>query len=229
MRKEIAILDYKLPIEHIGFIMDGNRRYANKCAVSLKEAYSLGLKVFFDVIAICLEKKVISATFYALSFDNLIKREKNEIEVIYDLAVMQLRKNRDFFFEHNIKIKFIGLLHKLSPECQNAIEELEEVFHVVKKVSLTVFILVAYDPKKDLSMIHEKIEKSENGAVSSLRIQHIDLIVRTGGSNRLSGFLPFQSIYADLVTLNVFWPEFQRKNLLRIFSFYQKSKKNYGK
>jgi undecaprenyl diphosphate synthase len=228
MRKEIAILDYKLPIEHIGFIMDGNRRYANKYAVSLKEAYSLGLKVFFDVIAICLKKKVISVTFYALSFDNLIKREKNEIEVIYDLAVMELRKNRDFFLEHNIKIKFVGLLYKLSPECQNAIEELE-VFHVVNKIPLTVFILLAYDPEKDLSMIHEKIEKSENGAVSSLRIQHIDLIVRTGGSNRLSGFLPFQSIYADLVTLNVFWPEFQRRNLLRIFSLYQKSKKNYGK
>ena len=79
MRKEIAVLDYNLPIEHIGFIMDGNRRYAHKYAVSLKEAYSLGLKVFFDVISICLKKQVVSATFYALSFDNLIKREKNEV------------------------------------------------------------------------------------------------------------------------------------------------------
>lgn len=228
MRKEIAVLDYNLPIEHIGFIMDGNRRYAHKYAVSLKEAYSLGLKVFFDVISICLKKQVVSATFYALSFDNLIKREKNEVEIIYDVAVMQLIKNRDFFLEHNIKIKFVGLLHTMSAECQKAVEELE-FFDLVKKASLTVFILVAYDPEKDLSMIHEKIEKSDNGAVSSVKIEHIDLIVRTGGNNRLSGFLPFQSIYADLVTLNIFWPEFQRRNLLRIFSLYQKSKKNYGK
>lgn len=228
MKKEIVSLQSKLPIRHIGFIMDGNRRYADKYAVSLKEAYTLGLNVFFDIVLTCLKKKIVSVTFYALSFDNLVKREKAEIQTIYDIAVMELKKNKNFFLEHNIKIQFVGLLHKLSDECRNAINELEMI-DPVNSVELVVFILVAYDPEADLSMIHEKIEKCCNGAISSLKINRLDLIVRTGGNNRLSGFLPFQSIYADLVTLNIFWPEFRESNLLRIFSLYQRSKKYYGK
>jgi tritrans,polycis-undecaprenyl-diphosphate synthase [geranylgeranyl-diphosphate specific] len=215
-------------IKHIGFIMDGNRRYARKYAVSLKEAYALGLKVFSNMILVCLEKQVKEATFYALSLDNVTKRKQEEVDVIYTVAIIELRKKKDFFLEHRVKITFVGLLDKLSLECRKTIHELESIpeDYVVR---LTVFILVAYDPKLDLLMIHQKIGICQKGAVSSLFINPVDLIVRTGGKNRLSGFLPFQSIYADLVTLNVFWPEFKQEGLFKILSLYQREKKDYGK
>lgn len=216
-------------INHVGFIMDGNRRWAKQHTTSLFNAYSKGADVFFNTILTCIKENILSVTFYALSFDNLMKRTKEEINTIYNVVISKLQNKKTFFEEKKIKLKFIGVLGKLDTKIQSDIKDLEE--STQKNLGIHVFILSVYDPIKDLSYLYGKNSiDNELYIVSSQDINQLDLIIRTGGHNRLSGFLPFQSMYAHLITLELYWPELEEQQTINIFKYYKKSvQQNYGK
>lgn len=229
MVKNSEINRPKQAIRNIGFIMDGNRRYAMKNSISLQEAYTRGAQVFFNVIQLCIENKINSAAFYALSYDNMMKREKQELDSIYEVVFREIEKKKDFLLEYGVKLRFVGVLNKLSERLTKEMKRLESLTDSVKQVFITVFVLSAYDPKIDLSLLCNLTAKTTEGVVSSLDIADMDLIIRTGGNNRLSGFLPAQSTYADLVTIEAFWPELQEKKIKDIFLTYRENSKGYGK
>lgn len=217
----------KNDINHIGFIMDGNRRWAKKNSISYLESYEQGVEVFFSCIEFCLETKIKTATFYALSLDNINKRGKDELENIYEVAINRLRKRKNYFIEKKIRVKFIGKISSFSVDIQNCIGELEKITD--ENDLLTIFILSAYDGILDLSYYFSN-DNGDINFVSSNKVPSVDVIIRTGNYNRLSGFLPLQSVYADIITVKILWPELNKNELKEIIEKYKiDNKKNYGK
>ena len=206
----------------IGFIMDGNRRWAKKNIVNLASAYSQGAKNFFMTITECIKYNINTAVFYALSSDNFNKRNKCELDVIYDTGIFELKNNKIFFIENKVKIIFIGERTNCEEKIIQSITQLEEETNF-RNPTITIFILMIYDPFQDIFNYHINKKLFYSDA-----IPNIDLIIRTGGYNRLSGFLPIQSMNANIITLDELWPDLKKKKLQFILTHYQNNQ-NYGK
>lgn len=212
----------KKKINTVGFIMDGNRRWAKKNEVTLEIAYQKGSTVFLEVISACLAQNISHAIFYALSEDNFRKRSPEEITIIYKIGFNYLEENLDFFIAQGIKCTFIGNRKEYSPESLQKIKKIEKKTDFENPI-LQVYILLVYDPYADLKDHFKKT------LYSSKNIPPIDLIIRTGGNNRLSGFLPVQSMYANIITINSFWPEIKKKYITQLLNKGKLLQNNYGK
>jgi undecaprenyl diphosphate synthase len=212
-----------IPIKKVvGFIMDGNRRWATNNQQTLVISYTKGAEVFYMAVLECLRYKIEAVVFYALSIDNFNKRDEEELTVIYNVGISQLTNKKDFFINNKIKIAVVGNKNKCKKEIYDAIIQLEKDTDFLKPI-MTIFILIIYDPYEDVfnSAADKKLLYSND-------VPNIDLIIRTGGYNRLSGFLPIQSMNANIIVLKEFWPDFTKKKLYSILTSYQNNQ-NYGR
>lgn len=209
----------RLP-QHIGFIPDGNRRWAEANGLQKQEGYSHGIKPGFELYNLCVGLGIKELTFYGFTLDNT-KRPAVQTEAFRRAcvdAVMQLA-NRD------ADLLVIGNTDSpLFPE------ELMPFTTRVKfgKGLIKINFLVNYGWNWDLS--HSMANAVKAGALSndtflnsiaSSDISRIDLIVRWGGRRRLSGFLPIQSIYADFYVVDDMWPDFTPEQFYRALEWYQ--------
>ena len=154
--------------------------------------------------------------------DNFNKRNKCELDVIYDTGIFELKNNKIFFIENKVKIIFIGERTNCEEKIIQSITQLEEETNF-RNPTITIFILMIYDPFQDIFNYHINKKLFYSDA-----IPNIDLIIRTGGYNRLSGFLPIQSMNANIITLDELWPDLKKKKLQFILTHYQNNQ-NYGK
>ena len=229
-------------ISSIGFIPDGNRRYARDNRISIIKAYSLGTKKAWQTMDWLKEYPAIRAgTFYTLSLKNLV-RKKHELSLLYRVFGHELKKvtDSDYFRESGIRLKFIGRLSELPARIQERIAEAEEATAAYSNKLITM--AVGYDGQaeivdaaKQLALDYKEgrveLDRVDEKSFSSYLYapQEPDLIVRTSGEQRLSGFLPYQSTYSELYFLDKYWPEFEKTDLDRAIREYNTRKKNYGK
>lgn len=205
----------------IGFIMDGNRRWAKKNNTSLSDAYARGFDIFCLTINACITKKISQVVFYALSHDNFIQREEDEIKTLFDIGLHLLEKEKQYFIENKIRITFIGNYQSLQENIKKIIYELEKETNIAFP-TITVHLLFLYNPYEDVFGGEEK-----NKLKYSYNIPNIDIIIRTGGNNRLSGFLPIQSMYSNIISIPEFWPDLNHEIIYTLIS--KKFINNYGK
>lgn len=231
---------------HIGVILDGNRRWARVRGVDKETAYSEGAKKVENIIRWCNELRIKSITMFVLSTENYFKRDKSEIEIIFNLLkryLNKLKETSDKEKEH-MNIKFIGNLSLLDDE------ELLNLIHEVEKIysyddGITVNIAFLYGGKWDIinaaKNIAREVKKGRLDpedinvevfqrflSTSHLDHQDIDLILRTGGESRLSNFLLWQAAYSELVFLDVFWPDFRKIDFLRAIRTFQRRSRRFG-
>jgi undecaprenyl diphosphate synthase len=228
-------------VNNLGVIMDGNRRYALFNGKNIEHSYKLGVEKFFQVAKLCLEENIRFLTVYALSLDNLKKRTEDEIRAIFKVSYEGIENRERWLVKEGIKVEFIGSLKTLPKDIFDRISRLSE--KTANGKNLTIFILMAYDPIEDIlfgikNILNEKenilIQKNnidEFKLLSSLRsnkIPPIDLIIRTGGGERLSGFLPIQSIYSEMIFLAAMWPEVSINMVRKIIRSFANKKRNFG-
>ncbi len=228
-------------VNNLGVIMDGNRRYALFNGKNIEYSYKLGVEKFFQVAKLCLEEKVRFLTVYALSLDNLKKRTEDEIRAIFKVSYDGIEDREKWLIKEGIKVEFIGSLKTLPKDILERIARLTEKTENGNK--LTIFILMAYDPIEDIlfgikNILNEKenilIQKNnidEFKLLSSLRsnkIPPLDLIIRTGGGERLSGFLPIQSVYSEIIFLPEMWPEISINTVRKLIKSFTNKKRNFG-
>jgi undecaprenyl diphosphate synthase len=207
---------------NIAFIMDGNRRWAKKNRTDLITSYKNGITVFLDILLECIKYNLSIIVFYALSADNYNKRKKIEIDVIFNAAISTLKEQKNFFVKNQIQIICIGDKTLCNEETLKIILEVENDTNLYNSI-LKAYILLIYDPVKDVLNYGKN-----NTLLYSNSIPNLDLIIRTGGHNRLSGLLPIQSMYANIITIKDLWPDFKSNILYSILSKYKKNQ-NYGK
>jgi undecaprenyl diphosphate synthase len=205
----------------VGFIMDGNRRWAKKNNASLFDAYLKGFDIFCLTIKICITKKISQVIFYTLSHDNFMQRQDAEIKTLFDTGLHLLQKKKQYFIDNKIKITFIGNYQSLQENIKEMIYELEKDTDIAFP-TITVHLLFLYNPYEDVFCAEEK-----NKLKYSYNIPNIDIIIRTGGNNRLSGFLPIQSMYSNIISIPEFWPDLDHEIIYTLIS--KKFINNYGK
>lgn len=221
-------------LNHLGIIIDGNRRFAKKKLLQTWKGHNFGAENVEKTIEWCADLKIKELTFYALSLENL-KREKKEVEALLDLMRKWLikikRDNR--IQEKGVKIRFVGRLHLLPENIQREIQEVEETTRTHKNMLVT--FCVAYGGRQEVidavkNLVKNKVEINEDNFLKNLYLQsEPDLIIRTGDRSRTSNFLIWQSIYSEWIFLEKLWPEFAKDDLLACIEKFKVIQRNFGK
>jgi tritrans,polycis-undecaprenyl-diphosphate synthase [geranylgeranyl-diphosphate specific] len=235
----------KRPIpEHLGVILDGNRRWAIARSGIEYEGHRIGAKTSQDFLEWCLDLRIKTITLYAFSIENF-NRPKREVDTILSIIEEEgkrlLKDQR--LHQNQIRVKALGRVDLLPKSLQEILREIEDATESYDKNYLN--IALAYGGRTEIIDAARKIardvgegsvkpeEIDEQFFMKYLYTAHLpnpypDLIIRTSGEERLSGFLLWQSAYSEFCFLDVYWPEFRRIDLLRAVRTYQQRKRRYG-
>jgi len=241
---EAQIKQDRLP-EHVAIILDGNRRWAKYHFLANKGAHAIGADKAEQLLTWIYDLRIKITTLYVLSIENL-ERDKKELENIFDLLGIKLEKlyNDSRIHERQMKIKAIGNIGALPKSIKEILFKLEEETNHYDLTFLNIAIAyggqqelieairkIAYDVEKKELQISDINEQSIDSYLytSHLPQPEPDLILRTSGEKRLSGFLLWQSAYSELVFMDVFWPEFRKIDLMRAIRTFQRRRRRYGK
>ncbi len=230
---------------HIALILDGNRRWARKHSDISEQGHWRGANTVEKLLDWCEEFDIKIITLYALSAENML-RGNEEIKDLYELILDKLEKlyNDPRIHRNKMRVKGIGRVELLPEALREALKKLDEATREYDEHFLN--IALAYGGQNELvdavKKIGEKIKKgslrvedvNKNVIEANLYTSHLpqaspDMVLRTSGEKRLSGFLMWQSAYSELVFIDIFWPEFRKIDLMRAIRTFQKRKRKMGR
>jgi len=220
---------------HIAIIMDGNGRWGQKNLKNRLLGHQAGIKNLKTIINFFLKNKIKNLTLFALSRDNLLKRNQKELKNIFNLLEKYLTDNQNFFISNKINLKIMGETNNL-PEKIKKIIKSSNIKYSFKSNNLKLHIAFNYSSKIEIINAVKKI-KPNKGKITLKNVEKKlythpvndpDLIIRTGGRKRLSDFLLWQASYSEIFFVNTLWPDFKIRNLKDIINKFKKVKKNYG-
>nr|WP_297593309.1 polyprenyl diphosphate synthase [Nitrosopumilus sp.] len=243
-RLESEIRNGDIP-NHVALILDGNRRWAKRHLTIPKTGHWKGADAVENLLDWCEEFDIKIITLYALSAENL-DRNDEELEYLYDLIHQRLEKlyNDPRIHRNKMRVKAIGRIELLPEHIKEILSKLDDATKNYDNHFLN--IALAYGGQYELVDAVKKIgEKIKDGSLdvkdinkkeieSNLYTSHLpqsspDMILRTSGEKRLSGFLMWQSVYSELVFMDIFWPEFRKIDLMRAIRTFQERKRRLGK
>lgn len=243
-RLESQILSSSLP-NHIAIILDGNRRWAKYNLIGTDLGHFIGADKAEELLNWIHDLRIRITTLYVLSTENLDRKDQ-ELDNIYCLIQSKLEKlyTDSRIHKRQMKIKAIGNVKLLPKQLQEILNKLEEETSEYNTMFLN--IAVAYGGQEELVDAVKKVaamakndelrveDINERVIESCLYTSHLpqaepDLILRTSGEKRLSGFLIWQSAYSELVFMDVFWPEFRKIDLMRAIRTYQRRIRRFGR
>ncbi|MEM2785816.1 MAG: polyprenyl diphosphate synthase [Candidatus Nitrosotenuis sp.] len=230
---------------HLAVILDGNRRWAKKALESSKEGHFRGADAVENLLDWCEELDIKIITLYVLSTENL-ERPDNELEYLFELIHQRLEKlyNDPRIHRNKMRVKALGRLELLPDSINDVLKRLDEATISYDRHYLN--IAIAYGGQNELVDAVRKIAvRIKDGSIdindinkdvieANLYTAHLpqsspDLILRTSGEQRMSGFLLWQGAYSELVFMDILWPEFRKIDLLRAIRTYQKRNRRIGK
>jgi tritrans,polycis-undecaprenyl-diphosphate synthase [geranylgeranyl-diphosphate specific] len=230
---------------HIAIILDGNRRWAKRNLTIQETGHFKGADAVENLLDWCEEFDIKIITLYVLSAENL-DRKNEELDYLYELIHKRLEKlYKDPRLQKNkMRVKAIGTIELLPESIKDVLKRLDKITENYDNHFLN--IAIAYGGQNELvdavKKIGIKIKSGELDAnkinkeiiESNLYTSHLpqsspDMILRTSGEKRMSGFLLWQSAYSELVFLDIFWPEFRKIDLMRAIRTFQKRKRRTGK
>jgi len=221
------------PVKHVAIIMDGNGRWGIKHKKSRNAGHRAGLNTVDLIINHCINHKIEFLTLYTFSTENW-KRPKNEIVFLFKLLENFLKKKINKIIEKDIKLKFIGELSKLPKKIQKS-KKLSKK-KTIKKKKLQVNIALNYGSKIELIKAIKKIkkkniklnEKNIDRNLYTKDLPDLDILIRTGGTNRLSNFLLWQLSYTEIFFVKKLWPDFKANDFNKILNKFKNIKRNFG-
>ena len=231
--------------EHVGIILDGNRRWGIEKYGDKLNGHIYGAKTGEDFIEWCLDLGIKTVTLYVFSTENFM-RPQEEVDTILGIVEREVRKlTKDLrIHKHEVHVKAIGRLELLPDSLRSALEDVEKATEVYDQHYLN--IAVAYGGRAEIVDAAKRIiDEVQSGTLNAqavdegvfrkyLYTSHLpnpdpELIIRTSGEERLSGFLIWQAAYSEFVFLDVYWPDFRRIDLLRAVRTYQRRRRRFGK
>ncbi len=221
---------------HIGIILDGNRRYSRSHGLEIWAGHSLGARKVEEVLAYCWELGIKIVTLYVFSIENF-NREKDEVDNIMKLAEDKFTQllTHPLLYKYKVRIRAIGRREMLPDGLKAAIEKIEEETKEFHDYYLNVAI--AYGGRAEIidairkmikDNVNEVTEETFEKYLYTAGLPNPDLIIRTSGEVRISGFLLWQSAYSELYFADIYWPEVRKIDLWRAVRAYQKRHRRYG-
>ena len=227
-------------INHIAFIMDGNRRWAKNSGLLQLYGHKEGVNTVKRVASFCLEKKIKHLSLYTFSIENF-KRSEREKAYLFNMIVKEARKSLQEFKKRGIRVAFVGDRSLFPDIVLPVCEELE--LETALCDNLHIQFLFCYGARQEIvsgvKKIVQKVKKGElceHDINETILQDHLwssdfpepDLIVRTGGQVRLSNFLLYQAAYSEFCFLDCMWPELSESHLNSIVAGYLERQRNFG-
>ncbi len=227
----------KNQLNHVAIIMDGNRRWATEHNLPKLIGHTEGGKNLKKIITACKKRDIKYLTVWALSTENLKEREPKELKHLFSLFEKLVDYLGDFN-KNNIRANIIGDISKLPISTQKKLTEMVE--HTKSNTGLVFTLAVNYGGRDEIVRAIKKIlesnvslenvtEENFSKYFDTFDLPDPELIIRTGGANRLSGFMPWQSTYSELYFTQTYWPAFSEKDLDLAIDWFEKQKRNRGK
>ena len=230
--------------KHVAIIMDGNRRYSKiQGNVNVIEGHKRGVDTLENVLEWCIDLGIDIVTVYAFSTENF-NRSEDEVSDLMDLFVkkfLSISSNKKIH-KNKVRVKAVGKLELFSDEVRAAIEDAEKsTEHYDKRL---INIAMGYDGRVEIvdafkniaQQVKEgKIEPEEinedmiNDNLYTAGLEDPNLVIRTSGEERLSGFLLWQSSYSELYFTDSLWPELRKVDFLRAIRSYTKRQRRFGR
>ena len=217
-------------LNHIAFIMDGNGRWGKNKGKSRNFGHLNGIETVKDVVKNSIKLKIPIITFYVFSSENW-KRPKSEVNFLFKLIKNYFLKEIKNINKQGIKINIFGEMNKLSASIKPTIRNTINLTKKNKKI--LVNLAINYGSKAEILNAFKKNKKklSINNLEKNLYTKNLpnpDILIRTGGHQRLSNFMLWQLAYAELFFLKKLWPDFNKNDLINIIKKYKKEKRNFG-
>ncbi len=230
---------------HIGIILDGNRRWAFNQGVAEGIGHEEGANRAEELLDWCHELKIRTVTLYVLSTENL-DRTPDELRELFALIEARLSRllSDGRIDRYHVRVKAIGQMGLLPQSVRDLLSAIEEKTKDYEEHYLN--IAVAYGGRAEITdMVRSVAQAVRDGKLDPQQIteqtvaerlytsylpnQEPDLIIRTSGEERMSGFLLWQGAYSELVFVDVFWPSFRKIDLMRAILTYQRRTRRHGR
>ena len=216
-------------LNHIAFIMDGNGRWGKRKKRSRNFGHLKGVETVKKVVKNSLRLKIPILTFYVFSSENW-KRPKKEISFLFRLIQNYFLKEIKSIERQGIKINILGELSKIPSNIKSTFKS--TVLRTKKNKRIIVNLAINYGSKNEILNAARKTKKiSIKNFEKNLYTKNLpdpDILIRTGGHQRLSNFMLWQLAYAELFFLKKLWPDFNYYDLKLIIERFKKSKRNFG-
>ena len=222
-------------LDHVALILDGNKRWAKKNKKSNINGYSKGFENIKNLVKSSLSINLPNLTVFALSSENY---KRSSINIIYQIIYDNFSKIlEELIKENGVKIKIFGERKNLPQKIIDIFEEIENLS--INNKSLNLNIAFNYGFKNEIKSIIKKIDKKEliidynnDEEISKLfyigAIPDPDILIRTGGYQRLSNFIMYNLTYTELFFTETLWPDFSQKEFISIIDKFLKINRKYG-
>lgn len=238
LKRLVAALKTESLPRHLGLILDGNRRFAERVGIARKHGHSLGIKKFREVLTWCYELGIQYVTIWVFSSENW-DRDPDEISDINELFHEEARSQLESkeFLNRGIRFRAIGDYSRFPKSLHTLLKKLEK--QTEKGTKLTLNVSIGYGGRQEI--VHAVNNALRNTKKKSLTTEDItrhsylaeqpnpDLIIRTSGEHRHSGFLLWHSPYAEYYFSPVFWPAITKVDFLQALIDYQGRHRRFGK
>ncbi len=217
-------------LNHIAFIMDGNGRWGVKKNKGRNFGHLKGVETVKKIVSSSIKLKIPIVTFYVFSSENW-KRPNSEINFLFRLIKNYFSKEIESVISQGIKINIIGDLNKLSKNLKKIL--INSASLTKKNRKIIVNLAINYGSKNEIINSIKKMKNTIN--VKNLEknlytknLPNPDILIRTGGFQRLSNFMLWQLAYTELFFLKKLWPDFNNNDLKKIILKFKRSKRNFG-
>ena len=226
---------------HVAVVMDGNGRWAKKRGLPRTAGHEAGEAALFDVVQGAIQIGVKELSAYAFSTENW-RRSPEEVKFLMGFNRDVLRRRRDEMNDLGVRIRWVGRPQKLWGSVINELQEAEEL--TKKNKILTLNMCVNYGGRSELvdamtniatevakrklkpGQINEKLISKH---LYNPKMSDVDLFLRSSGEQRTSNFLPWQSVYAEMVFMDVLWPDVDRNTLWKAIEIFAMRDRRFGK
>lgn len=217
--------------KHLGFIVDGNRRWARERGLPTLEGHRRGIDLVADIAEECHKKGVKIASFYIFSTENW-NRSKEEVDYLMDLVEKCLKKFIKKCLKNDTRIAILGTKERLSDKLKAIVEEAEEKTKECKENILA--LCFNYGGKQEIVDAVNKID----GEVTTDKIEEnlyhpevppVDMVVRTSGEQRISGFMLWRMAYSEMLFLDKKWPDMTKEDVSMVLEEFANRNRRFGK
>lgn len=223
----------KTDIQCLGFIMDGNRRWAKEQGLSTLEGHKRGHEVFAEYVRLVRDAGIPHAVFYAFSTENW-SRSKEEVEYLMELFKTVLTNLLQGVTEQKVRVRIVGRWEDFSPELQTLMRDVEEGSKEYEET--TIWIALSYGGRAEIvAAVNEAVCKGKEVTEAEFEtllwtadMPDPDIIVRTSGEHRLSNFMTWRSVYSELLFLDKHWPALTKDDFDGILREYETRERRRG-
>ena len=222
-------------LNHVAIIMDGNGRWGLKKNKTRNYGHLKGIKTVETVIKESIKNNIPFLTLYTFSTENW-KRPESEINFLFDLIRKSLKKKLKTLIKQGIKVNIIGQTKRLPKDIIKIIKQIKK--KTLKNKQITLNLALNYGSKEEMINAFKRLSIKKNVEININNFENLlytknipdpEILIRTGGTKRLSNFLLWQIAYTEIFFIDKLWPDFNESDYNKILREFYKIKRNFGK